>query len=290
MKEALEELPDSYWSEIILPKTHLFDLRFNDLWRYRDLLLLFVKRDFVATYKQTVLGPMWHVIQPLLTTIMFLIVFGRIANIPTDGIPPLLFYMSGITIWNYFAACLTGTSNTFVSNAAIFGKVYFPRLIIPLSTVLSNIVKFGIQFLLLLIMIIYYAITQHYFYFGINWLLLPLLVLMMAMLGLGVGIVISSITTKYRDFTVLLTFGIQLAMYATPVAYPLSYLAEKSQYAWLMKLNPLSSVLEGFRFALFNTGSFSWWELGYSAVWMVGFLFVGVLLFNRVEKGFMDTV
>jgi lipopolysaccharide transport system permease protein len=288
-KRKPEQEEKDNWTEVLVPTNRLFDLKLKELWQYHDLLLLFVKRDFIATYKQTILGPIWHIIQPLLTTIMFLIVFGRIAGIPTDGIEPILFYMSSITIWNYFAACLTGTSNTFVSNAAIFGKVYFPRLVTPLSVVLSNLVKFGVQFLLLLAMIIYYAFAKNEFYFGVNWLLIPPLILLMGGLSLGLGIIISSVTTKYRDFAVLLTFGVQLLMYASPVAYPLSFLADK-KYAWVMKVNPLTSVLEGFRFALFNKGSFDGQSLAYSALCVVVFLFGGVVLFNRVEKNFMDTV
>ncbi|MDE3237107.1 MAG: ABC transporter permease [Bacteroidota bacterium] len=287
---SLQESSHEHWTEVISPRAHLFDLKLGEVWRYRDLLLLFVKRDFIATYKQTVLGPVWHIIQPLLTTIMFLIVFGSIANIPTDGIEPILFYMSSITIWNYFSACLTGTSNTFVANAGIFGKVYFPRLVIPLSIVISNIVKLGIQFLLLLAMMVFFAVKRGHFYFGISWLLIPVLVMVMAAMGLGLGIIISSLTTKYRDFTVLIGFGVQLLMYATPVAYPMSYIAARSHYAWLIKLNPLSSVVEGFRYAIFNTGTFSVNSFLYSCVATFIFVIVGLLLFNKVEKSFMDTV
>lgn len=202
----------------------MLDLNLKEVWKYRDLLVLFVKRDFVAQYKQTILGPLWHVIQPVFTTIMFLLVFGRIANIPTDGINAVLFYMSGITIWNYFSSCLNATSNTFVANAGIFGKVYFPRLVIPLATVFSNIVKFGIQFGLLMAVMAFYAFRGQGFHFGISWLWIPVLLLMMAGLGLGLGIIISSLTTKYRDLTVLIGFAVQLLMYATPIVYPLSFL------------------------------------------------------------------
>lgn len=278
------------WTEVISPKVGLLDLKLNEVWRYRDLLVLFVRRDFVATYKQTVLGPIWHLVQPILTTIMFLIVFGKIANIPTDGIQPVLFYMSSITIWNYFSTCLTGTSNTFVANAGIFGKVYFPRLIIPLSVVMSNMVKFAIQFILLLVMLIIYAVKDGHFYFGINWLLIPVLVIIMAAMGLGLGIIISSLTTKYRDFAVLIGFGVQLLMYATPVVYPLSFLETKSKYASLIQYNPLSAVVEGFRFAIFNTDSFQITSLLYSIGFTIVALFIGLVLFNRVEKSFMDTV
>ena len=213
------------WDLEIKPQSSLFDLKLKEVWRYRDLMLLFVRRDFVAQYKQTILGPVWHIIQPVLTTIMFLLIFGKIANIPTDGIEPVLFYMSGITIWNYFASCLTSTSNTFVANAGIFGKVYFPRLVLPLSVVISNMARFGIQFGILLLGMFWYALFRHVpIQFGVNWLLIPLLVFIMAGIGLGLGIIISALTTKYRDFTVLTRFAVQLIMYATPVVYPLSFL------------------------------------------------------------------
>ncbi|MFN5135435.1 MAG: ABC transporter permease, partial [Chitinophagaceae bacterium] len=217
------------WDLEIKPKSSFFDLNLKEVWHYRDLMLLFVKRDFAAQFKQTVLGPLWHLVQPVLTTIMFLLIFGKIANLPTDGIEPVLFYMSSITIWNYFSSCLTNTANTFTANASIFGKVYFPRLVIPLSVVLSNMARLAIQFGLLLVVMIYMVLVKDVpFYFGINWLLLPVLVLIMAGMGLGLGIIISSLTTKYRDFTVLITFGVQLLMYATPVPYPMSVLASKS--------------------------------------------------------------
>ena len=280
---------NEHWDMIIEPRGHLFDLKLKEVWHYRDLLLLFVKRDFVAQYKQTILGPLWHFIQPIFTTLVFLLVFGKIANISTDGIEPVLFYMSGITIWNYFSACLTATSNTFVANAGIFGKVYFPRLVIPLSTVLSNIVKFGIQFLLLLGVMVWYGIKNNHFYFGASWLLIPLLVLMMAGLGLGLGIIISSLTTKYRDFTVLIGFAVQLLMYATPVAYPLSFLKGKSFATWI-EWNPLTPIVEAFRFALFGTGTVNTTGLLYSGGMIAILLFLGMLVFSKVERTFMDTV
>jgi lipopolysaccharide transport system permease protein len=278
-----------HWDLVIEPKAKLLDLNLKEVWRYRDLLWLFVKRDFVAQYKQTVLGPLWHFIQPIFTTLMFLFIFGKIANIPTDGIPPVVFYMSGITIWNYFSACLTATSSTFVANAGIFGKVYFPRLVIPLSTVMSNMVKFGIQFLLLLAAMIYYGVATHHFHFGFSWLLIPLLVLMMAALGLGLGITISSLTTKYRDFNVLIGFAVQLLMYATPVAYPLSFLKGKSYAAWV-QWNPLSPIVESFRYALFGVGQINTTGLLYSGIFILLALFLGTLLFSKVERTFMDTV
>lgn len=279
------------WDMILSPKAGLFDINLKEIWHYRDLLFLFVKRDFVAQFKQTVLGPIWHFVQPIFTTIIFVMVFGKIANIPTDGIEPkFLFYMSGITIWNYFASCLNATSNTFVSNANIFGKVYFPRLILPFSIVLSNIVKFGIQFLLLAVMIVYcYFVNGVQIHISWSWLLIPVLVVMMAALGLGLGIIISSLTTKYRDFTVLIGFAVQLLMYATPVAYPVSFLKGKSYASWVA-WNPLSPIVEAFRYAIFGHGSFSFVSLGYSTVVIIVALGFGLLLFNRVEKSFMDTV
>jgi lipopolysaccharide transport system permease protein len=280
----------NHWDLEIKPKSSFSDVSFKEVWQYRDLMLLFVKRDFAAQFKQTILGPLWHLIQPVLTTIMFLLIFHKIAGIKTDGIDPILFYMSSITIWNYFSACFTNTANTFTANASIFGKVYFPRLVIPLSVVLSNMAKLAIQFGLLLVAMIYMAIVRDVpFYFGINWLLLPVLVLIMAGMGLGLGIIISSLTTKYRDFTVLITFGVQLLMYATPVPYPISVLASKS-YGWIVALNPLSAVVEGFRYALFNTETFTVSSLTYSILFTAVVLFIGVMIFSKVEKTFMDTV
>ena len=280
---------EEHWDLTIQPKASLFDLNLKEVWNYRDLLVLFVKRDFTAQYKQTILGPLWHFIQPIFTTIVFLLVFGKIANIPTDGIEPVLFYMSGISIWNYFSACLTATSNTFVANAGIFGKVYFPRLVIPLSTVVSNIVKFGIQFLLLLAAMAWYGIKSQSFHFGFSWLLIPLLVLMMAGLGLGLGIIISSLTTKYRDFNVLIGFAVQLLMYATPVAYPMSFIQGKSFAAWIA-WNPLTPIVEAFRYALFGTGTLDTGGLLYSGGLILMALFLGMLIFSKVERTFMDTV
>jgi lipopolysaccharide transport system permease protein len=278
------------WDLEIKPKASFFNLNLKEVWRYRDLLLLFVKRDFAAQYKQTVLGPLWHLVQPVLTTIMFLLVFGKIANIPTDNIPPVLFYMSGITIWNYFASCFTNTSNTFIANAGIFGKVYFPRLILPLSIILSNMARFGIQFGILLLCMAWYALNNQFaFNFGMQWLWLPVLVLLMAGIGLGTGIILSSLTTKYRDFTVLISFGVQLLMYATPVVYPLSFLAN-NQYAMIITWNPLSAVVEGFRFVLFSQGNFQYGTLLYPFVFMLVVLIAGIAYFNKVEKTFMDTV
>lgn len=279
-----------HWDLEIKPKASLFDLNLKEVWRYRDLMMLFVRRDFVAQYKQTILGPLWHVIQPILTTLMFLLVFHSIAGIDTDGIEPILFYMCGITIWNYFSTCLTATSNTFVANAGIFGKVYFPRLVLPLSIVISNIVKLGIQFGLLLCFMFWFLLFRGVpIAFGVNWLLIPVLVVIMAGIGLGTGIIISSLTTKYRDLAVLIGFAVQLLMYATPVAYPLSYLKNK-WYASFIEWNPLSPIVEGFRYAIFNKGTFDFFSLGYSVVFMIVVLIFGALYFSKVERTFMDTV
>ena len=277
------------WDLIIKPKGKLFDLQLKEVWRYRDLLFLFVKRDFTAQYKQTILGPLWHIIQPVFTTIMFVLIFDKIANIPTDGIHPVLFYMSGITIWNYFSSCLNATSNTFVANASIFGKVYFPRLVIPFSVTVSNMVRFGIQFLILLAVMIVYHFRGHPFHIYWTWVIIPFLVLLMAAMGLGLGIIISSLTTKYRDLSVLTSFGVQLLMYATPIAYPLSFIDSKP-IGWIAHINPLTGIVEAFKFALFNNAAFNQTAMLYSIIFTVVILFVGLLLFNKVEKSFMDTV
>jgi lipopolysaccharide transport system permease protein len=277
------------WDLTIEPQTSLFDLNLKDVWKYRDLLVLFVRRDFIASFKQTLLGPLWHLIQPILTTIMFLFVFGKIAKIPTDGIPPVLFYMSGISIWNYFSSCLLGTSNTFIANAGIFGKVYFPRLVIPLSTIASNLVKLGIQLVLLIVVLIYYIINGYDFHFSWTLFLIPMIMVLMAFLGLGLGIIFSSLTTKYRDFSVLLGFGMQLFIYATPIAYPMSYLKNKS-YQWILNANPLTSIVELFRYTLFGAGVFTGQSVLYSVLFTIVVVFLGIVLFNKVEKSFIDTV
>ena len=274
---------------IIRPKSHLLDINLKEVWQYRDLLRMFIKRDFAAQYKQTILGPLWHFIQPLFTTLIFVVVFSKIAAISTDGLPPLLFYLSGITIWNYFSSCLIATSNTFVSNAYIFGKVYFPRLVMPIAVVLSNMVKFGIQLLLLLGVMVWYAIEGVALPLGMHLLYIPFLLVMMAGMGLGLGIIISSVTTKYRDFTVLVTFGVQLLMYATPVVYPMSTVQNLDLKFWL-SINPLAPIIEAFRYSLLGVGSFEPLHLIYSAFFICVVLVVGLLMFSKVEKTFMDTV
>ncbi len=282
------ETADKEWDLIIEGTSSLFDLKFKDVWHYRDLLVLFVKRDFVSFYKQTILGPLWFFIQPFFTTIIYTFVFGRLAAISTDGLPQPLFYLAGITAWNYFADCLTKTSTVFKDNSQIFGKVYFPRLIMPLSIVASNLVRFGVQMLLFLTMIVYYYWQGASF--SPTWALFmfPVLVLMMALLGLGLGLIVTAMTTKYRDLAFLVTFGVQLMMYATTVIYPLSAAPEK--YKHIIELNPMTGIIEAFRFGFLGKGEFSSWSLGYSALITLIVLFFGIIIFNKTEKSFVDTV
>ena len=280
--------PEPAWTQIIEPHGHLFDLKLRELWRYRDLIYLFVHRDFVAQYKQTILGPAWHFIQPLFTTLIFTIVFGHIAQISTEGTPPFLFYMAGTVVWTYFANVLTGTSNTFIGNAGIFGKVYFPRLAVPVASLLSKLIAFAIQFFFFL------CFLGFFIWRGADlnpnaWVLLtPLLLILMAALGMGLGVIVSALTTRYRDLTVLVGFGVQLLMYATPIIYPLSALPEPYR-AW-MGLNPIAPIMEAFRFAYLGAGTFSLAGLAYSAILIGVILLIGILLFNKVERTFMDTV
>lgn len=284
------------WTTVIRPKTGLLDVNLKEIWAYRDLLTLFVKRDIITQYKQTILGPLWFVIQPSITVIMYMVVFGGIAGIPTDGAPQPLFYLAGVCMWQYFADCLNKTASTFLSNAGIFGKVYFPRLISPLSSVVSNLVRFGIQFALFIVVYLYYAI-----FIGItttpNWyaLLFPLLVIMMAGLALGFGVIISSMTTKYRDLQILFGFIVQLWMYGTPIVYPLSQVRGKMVAGMdlytVMCINPVTPVIETFKYSFLGVGEFigcGW--LVYSFCFMVILLMLGIIIFNRVQKSFMDTV
>jgi lipopolysaccharide transport system permease protein len=250
--------------------------------------MIFVWRDFVSQYKQTILGPLWHLIQPLFMTLLFTLVFGRVAKMPTDGVPPALFYMAGVTCWNYFAECLNRASGTFIQNAGIFGKVYFPRLCVPVSIVISNVIKFGIQFALFLAFTALYYAKGTPIHPNALVLLTPLLVLIMAALSLGLGIIVSALTTRYRDLHVLITFGVQLGMYATPIIYPISMISAK--YRWLVLANPMSALVETFRFAFLGCGDFAPWNLLYSGVSTLIILFLGVVLFNHVERTFMDTV
>jgi lipopolysaccharide transport system permease protein len=276
------------WSEIIEPRTSLLDLRLGDVWRYRDLVMLFVRRDFVSNYKQTILGPLWFFIQPLLTTITFYIIFGRVAQLGTDGVPPFIFYLAGNTVWSYFSQSLTAVSTVFTSNAAMFSKVYFPRLTMPLSIVISNLVRFGIQFGLFLVVWCFYLFTSSAIHPNILLLLTPVLVVLMGLLSLGLGMIFSALTTKYRDLAMLLTFGVQLALYATPVIYPLSKVPAK--YTWLILANPMSAIIEAFRVGFLGSGTFSWLYLGYSTLSTLVILFIGTVIFNKVEKSFTDTV
>ena len=269
----------------------MLDFKLRDVWDYRDLLILLVRRDFVSFYKQTILGPLWFFIQPLFTTIIFTFIFSKLAGISTDGLPAPLFYMAGITAWNYFSDCLTKTSTVFRDNAAVFGKVYFPRLIMPLSIVISNLIRFGVQVLLFFLMMGYYAWKGMPFHMNAYALLFPVLVLLMALLGLGTGMIISSLTTKYRDLVFLVTFGVQLLMYATTVVYPLSEAIKKyPAYKWLFSLNPMTPVIETFRFGFLGQGTFSWSSLGISAGVTLIITVAGIFIFNKVEKNFIDTV
>ena len=286
MQESAAGVDDS-WDLVIKPKKSWYSLDLKSIWNYRDLLMLFVRRDFVSVFKQTILGPLWFVIQPLFTTLIYTIVFGNLANLATDGIPQPVFYLSGVILWNYFSECLMKTSETFIVNQALFGKVYFPRLIVPLSIVMSNFLKFGVQLILF---------TCIYFYFFLNgdaspnsyMLLLPVLVIIMAGLGLSLGLMVSSLTTKYKDLRFLIQFGVQLVMYASPIVYPLSIVPEK--YKLLLILNPATGVIETFRFALFNVGEFNLFAFSYSCFSMIALLLIGTVIFNRMEKSFIDTV
>ena len=289
MKDTVKNVEAS-WDLVIEPRSQLFQLNLQEVWRYKYLLAMFVKRDLVSIYKQTILGPLWFFIQPILTTITFVVIFGNIAKIPTDGLPQILFYLAGVTIWNYFAETLTATSSTFVTNASIFGKVYFPRLIMPLSKVVSGLIKFAIQFLLFALALIYFLLKGSSVqpdWLGILWVT-PVVLFIMGGLGLGLGLILSALTTKYRDLIFLITFGVQLGMYATPVIYPLS--AISSKYKWLILANPMSSLVEAFRKVYLGAGELSWMGLGYSFAFMMVIMFIGTVIFNRVEKTFIDTV
>ena len=276
------------YKTVIKPQNKLLEVDFKEIWQYRDLFSMFVKRDIITQYKQTILGPAWFFIQPALTTIMYMIVFGGIAGISTDGLPQPMFYLAGIVCWQYFSDCLNKTSSTFTTNQGIFGKVYFPRMIVPLSTVASNLVRMGIQFLLFIVVYIYYLVTGVHIVPNIYILLLPFVVIMLAGLSLGFGIIISSMTTKYRDLTILFTFIVQLWMYATPIIYPLSTMSPKRQ--WIMALNPVTSLVETFKYGTMGVGTFSWGQLGYSFGFMIVLLAIGIVIFNKVQRSFMDTV
>ena len=287
----MNRAPEENWDIEISPKHSLFDLRLKDTWHYRDLLLLLVRRDFVAFYKQTVLGPLWFFIQPAITILIYTLVFNNLASIPTDGIPPPLFYLAGTIMWNYFSDCLIKTSTVFKDNSAVLGKVYFPRLIMPLSIVLSNLVRFAVQFILFIILMLYYWSKGFTIASNMAVMLFPVIILLIAALGLGVGMIISAVTTKYRDLAFVVTFGVPLLMYATTVIYPLSVAITKyPKYAWIIKYNPMTALIETFRYGFLGKGTFSWSLLGYSAGITAVILLIGVVIFNKVEKTFVDTV
>lgn len=279
------------WTVIIKPKGKLFSLNLQEIWQYRDLLEMYIKRDIVTFYKQTILGPIWFFVQPIFTTIIFMFVFGGLAGISTDGIPQALFYLSGITLWNYFSDSLTKTADTFFTNQAIFGKVYFPRLIAPLSVTISGLIKMFIQFGLFVIVYIYFVIKGTPVKPNLYALLFPLLILILSGLSLGFGIIISSMTTKYRDLKFLITFAIQLWMYATPVIYPLSVMEGSfSKYKWVIQANPLTAVMETFKYGFLGQGTFTWLSLAYSAIFTIVILLIGIIIFNKVERSFMDII
>jgi lipopolysaccharide transport system permease protein len=286
--DSMENMNRQSWDIVIKPRTGWFDINFAEIWRYRDLILLFVKRDFVAIYKQTILGPLWYLLQPLCTTIVFTIIFGKVAKIPTDSLPPFLFYLAGNVMWGYFAATITATSATFNANAALFGKVYFPRLTVPIAGVLLNFFQFGIQFLLFLGCFAYFS-WQGVAMQMTGWILaLPVMLLQMALFSLGVGILVSSLTTRYRDLRFVMTFIVQLWMYATPVVYPLSQVPEWIRPYYV--LNPMVALVEEFRLAFMGTSTLQWSHVGISWLVTVLVLACGIILFSRIEKTFMDTV
>lgn len=288
---SASEDTNTTWLFEITPKNKFFSLNLREVWQYRDLLMLFVKRDVVTVYKQTVLGPLWYLIQPLFTSITFTIIFNNVAGIDTGTVPPFLFNLAGITVWNYFTACLNGTSDTFRSNASIFGKVYFPRIIMPISVVISNLLKFGIQFFIFIAFYLFYYFQGATISLNSLVLFFPLLVALMGLLGLGLGMFISSLVTKYRDFTYLIGFGVQLLMYLSAVIYPMALIKDKiPDYAWLVQYNPLAYVIETVRYMLLNVGTVSVLGLVYTFLVTVVVFFVGLLIFNKTEKRFIDTV
>ena len=287
----MNSINEQDWLYTISSKKKLVDFNFKEIWRYRDLLVLFVKRDVVTVYKQTILGPLWYLIQPLFTALTFTLIFNKIANIETGTVPPFLFNLAGVSIWNYFNTCLTATSDTFKSNAAIFGKVYFPRIIVPLSIIISNLVKFSIQLLIFIAFYVYYSTQGAAIHLNSSAVFFPFLVLLMGLLGLGVGMIISSMVTKYRDLKFLVGFGVQLLMYVSAVMYPLALMREKlPKIAWIVEYNPLAYIIETARFMLLGTGTFSVFGIVYTIVITLVILFLGIIIFNRTEKTFIDTV
>ncbi|WP_299667523.1 ABC transporter permease [uncultured Polaribacter sp.] len=285
------------WLFEISPKNNLFDLNLKEVWQYRDLLMLFVKRDVVTLYKQTILGPLWYLIQPLFTSIIFTLVFNTIAGISTGQIPPFLFNLAGVTVWNYFKECLTATSDTFKTNEAIFGKVYFPRVIMPMSIVISNLLKFGIQLFIFICFYLYYYFNGYEITPNTYILFFPLLIIAMGMIGLGLGMIISSMVTKYRDLTFLVAFGVQLLMYLSAVMYPLDLMREKlgnvlggKDLSWIVDLNPIAHLIEFSRFILLNDGDYSTFGIVYTTLFTIAVFFLGLLIFNKTEKTFIDTI
>ncbi len=288
MSTEKKEFSEQQWNMINKPEAHLLDLKINELLNYKDLLWLLIRRDLVSFYKQTILGPFWFFIQPLFTTITYTIIFGNLAGLSTEGLPKPLFYLAGVTCWNYFADCVIKTSTVFKDNANVFGKVYFPRLIMPLSIIASNLVRFGVQMLLFFIVLVFFAIIGGSFQITFYALLFPFLIIQMALLGLGMGCIISSLTTKYRDLVFVINFGVQLLMYATTVVYPLSTVPEK--YRLLVQLNPMTPVIEIFRLGFLGEGSFSWTLFAVSIIETFAIAVCGIIIFNKVERNFIDTI
>lgn len=287
----MNEVTPEYWDYEVKAHSSLLDLKLGETWAYRDLLLLLVRRDFVSFYKQTILGPIWFFVQPVITIFFYTVIFGKLAGIPTDDVPRPLFYLAGTIIWNYFSDCLTKTSSVFRDNAAVMGKVYFPRLIMPLSIVMSNLVRFSVQFILFLILLAWFGFKGSHIAPNFYLLLFPLLILLIAAQGLGLGMMISAVTTKYRDLAFVVSFGVPLLMYATTVIYPLSEVQVKyPAYSWLVTYNPVTAVIETFRYGFLGKGSFSWYLLGYNCVITSLILAAGVIIFNKVERSFIDTV
>jgi lipopolysaccharide transport system permease protein len=283
--------PEEHWDLEIKSTSNLFDLKLRDVWHYRDLLLLLVRRDFVSFYKQTILGPLWFFVQPIITILVYTLVFSNLAGIKTDDIPGPVFYLAGTIMWNYFSECLTKTSTVFKDNAGMLGKVYFPRLIMPLSIIFSNLIRFGVQFILFIVLVVYYILAGKPIVPNAYLLLFPFLIIIIAALGLGVGMIVSAVTTKYRDLAFVVSFGVPLLMYTTTVIYPLSEVVKKySHYSWLIKFNPLTSIIETFRYGFLGKGSFSWELLLYTTAFTIIVLLTGIVVFNKVEKTFVDTV
>lgn len=287
----MNTIEEKAWDIVIKPKGNNFDLNLKEVWKYRDLLRMYIHRDIVTVYKQTILGPLWFIIQPIFTTILFMFVFGGIAKISTDGVPQALFYLAGTTCWNYFSECLSKASTTFTNNAGVFSKVYFPRLVVPISNVISNLIKMLIQLLLFFGVYIYFIATGTSMAINSYALLFPVLVFMLAGLGFGFGIIISSLTIKYRDLSILIGFAVGLLMYLTPIIYPLSIMEERyADWMWIIQLNPLTSIIECFKYGFLGAGTFTWLSLGYSFIFTIGIILVGIWTFNKVERSFVDIV